>query len=55
MTMVDVTNIVCSVNDEVEIIGVHQTIQEFADFLNTIPYEVMTSINKRVARVYIRS
>lgn len=55
MTMVDVTNIACSVNDEVEIIGEHQTIQEFADFLNTIPYEVMTSINKRVARVYIRS
>ena len=55
MTMVDVTNIVCSVNDEVEIIGEHQTIQEFADLLNTIPYEVMTSINKRVARVYIRS
>lgn len=55
MTMVDVTNLGCSVNDEVEIIGEHQTIEEFARFLNTIPYEVMTSINKRVARVYVRS
>lgn len=55
MTMIDVSNITCNLYDEVEIIGEHQTLQDFAKLLNTIPYEVMTSINKRVARVYVRS
>ena len=55
MTMVDVSNANCNVNDEVEIVGGTQTLQDFAKLLHTIPYEVMTSINKRVARVYIRN
>jgi len=55
MTMIDVTNAPCNINDEVEIIGEKQTLNDFAKLLNTIPYEVMTSINKRVARVYVRS
>jgi alanine racemase len=55
MTMIDVTNVPCSISDEVEIIGETQTLQDFSKMLETIPYEVMTSINKRVARVYVRS
>ncbi|MGM0478224.1 MAG: alanine racemase [Bacteroidota bacterium] len=54
MTMVDVSNVDCKPGDEVEIIGEHITMQEFSAKLGTIPYEVMTSINKRVARVYFK-
>ena len=54
MTMVDVSHISCKQGDQVEIIGEHQTMEEFAALMDTIPYEVMTSINKRVARVYVR-
>ncbi|RFC54197.1 alanine racemase [Brumimicrobium aurantiacum] len=54
MTMVDVSNTNCQAGDEVEIIGENITIKTFSKRLNTIPYEVMTSINKRVARVYLK-
>ena len=55
MTMVDVTKVDCKQGDEVEVIGEHQTMEDFAKSLNTIPYEVMTSIDKRVARIYVRN
>ncbi len=55
MTMVDVTNLNVQPGDEVEIIGQHQTMLDFAHQLETIPYEVMTSISKRVARIYIKN
>lgn len=54
MTMVDVSNVDCKPGDEVEIIGENITMEEFSTKLGTIPYEVMTSINKRVARLYVR-
>src|SRR5690554_6735960 len=54
MTMVDVSNAVCQAGDEVEIIGENININMFSKRLNTIPYEVMTSINKRVSRVYLK-
>lgn len=54
MTMVDVTGVDCREGDEVEIIGDVQTMENFAKQLDTIPYEIMTSINKRVARIYLR-
>lgn len=54
MTMVDVTNIDCQAGDEVEIIGEHIDMETFSKHLGTIPYEVMTSINKRVSRIYLR-
>ncbi len=53
MIMVDVTKLHAKEGDKVEIIGSKQTIQKFADAMNTIPYEVMTSISKRVHRVYL--
>jgi alanine racemase len=53
MIMVDVTKLHAKEGDKVEIIGTKQTIQKFADAMNTIPYEVMTSISKRVHRVYL--
>jgi alanine racemase len=53
MIMVDVTEISAKVGEEVEIIGENQTIEKLAIKLETIPYEIMTSISNRVHRVYI--
>ena len=52
MTMCDVTHIPCEEGDEVIVIGNDPSIVEIAETLNTIPYEVMTSISQRVKRVY---
>lgn len=54
MTMVDVSDVDCNPGDEVEIIGENITMEEFSKKMDTIPYEVMTSISKRVARLYLR-
>jgi alanine racemase len=53
MIMVDVTEISAKVGEEVEIIGKNQTLEKLAIKLETIPYEIMTSISNRVHRVYI--
>lgn len=53
MTMVDVTHIPeAQEEDEVEIFGKHITITEMAGFINTIPYEILTSVSQRVKRIY---
>jgi alanine racemase len=39
----------------VEIIGKNQSLQQLAEKMNTIPYEVMTSISKRVHKIYLES
>ncbi|MCC6702775.1 MAG: alanine racemase [Fluviicola sp.] len=53
MIMVDVTNKNIQANDKVEIIGNNIPMETFAARLQTIPYEVMTSLSKRMHRVYI--
>ena len=53
MIMVEVTGISAKVGEEVEIIGENQTLEKLAIKLETIPYEIMTSISNRVHRVYI--
>lgn len=53
MTMIDVTGIPVFEGDPVEIIGETQTLSKLASDMQTIPYEVLTSISKRVHRVYI--
>ena len=50
--MVDVTDINCKEGDSVEIYGPQLPITQLADWLGTIPYEVMTGISTRVRRVY---
>lgn len=52
--MIDVTGIDCSVGDSVEIFGRQAGVQRLADVLDTIPYEVLTSVSPRVRRVYYR-
>lgn len=52
--MADVTDVDCKVGDKVEIFGKHITASEIAEKLDTIPYEVLTSISTRVKRIYYR-
>ncbi|MDE6716964.1 MAG: bifunctional UDP-N-acetylmuramoyl-tripeptide:D-alanyl-D-alanine ligase/alanine racemase [Muribaculaceae bacterium] len=52
--MIDVTDIDCRVGDTVEIFGRNAPLQRLADTLETIPYEILTSVSPRVKRVYYR-
>ena len=53
MCMVDVTHISLVEGDEVEVFGSQYTIHQMAQALHTIPYEILTSISRRVKRVYV--
>ena len=52
--MIDVTDVPCNVGDAVEIFGENITVMELANRLDTIPYEILTSVSQRVKRVYYR-
>lgn len=53
MCMVDVTEIPCQEGDEVTLFGETIGVNEWSKVLNSIPYEVFTSISQRVRRVFI--
>lgn len=55
ISMIDLTDIPANEGDEVEIFGNNITIDEMADKLQTIPYEILTSVSRRVKRVYFIS
>ncbi len=55
MIMVNVTGLDVKRGDSVEIIGEQQSLLAFAKLIDSIPYEVLTSISKRVHRVYIEA
>jgi alanine racemase len=50
--MIDITGTDAQVGDNVEIFGDKQPLQHIADQLGTIPYEILTSVSRRVQRVY---
>ena len=50
--MIDVTDIECKEGDTVEIFGPQLPVTTIADWLETIPYEVLTSVSERIKRVY---
>ena len=52
VAMIDVTGIDCKEGDMVEIFGEHLPVTVLSDALETIPYEVLTSISNRVKKVY---
>ena len=52
MTMVDVTGLNVVAGEEVIIFGNKPTVTQLADWIGTIPYEIMTSVNERVKRLY---
>ena len=51
--MIDVTDILCHEGDTVEIFGDNLPVSQLAEWLETIPYEVLTSVSERVKRVYL--
>ncbi len=54
MLMVDVTHINCFEGNEVIIFGKDPSVTTIAKAINTIPYEILTSISSRVKRVFYR-
>ncbi len=50
--MIDVTDVDCREGDRVEIFGPEMQPEEIAEILDTIPYEILTSVSTRVKRVY---
>ncbi|WP_316800810.1 bifunctional UDP-N-acetylmuramoyl-tripeptide:D-alanyl-D-alanine ligase/alanine racemase [Pedobacter frigidisoli] len=52
MTMLDVTGIDVKPGDEAIVFNQEHSIMTLADQINTIPYEILTSISQRVKRVY---
>ena len=54
MLMVDITEINCKEGDSVIIFGESPTVSFMAEKLQTIPYEILTSISQRVKRVFYR-
>ena len=54
MCMLDVTGIPCEPGDTVTIFGADPTVGELADLLGTIPYEILTSVPRRIERIIVR-
>ncbi|WP_188049463.1 bifunctional UDP-N-acetylmuramoyl-tripeptide:D-alanyl-D-alanine ligase/alanine racemase [Flavobacterium sp. GP15] len=54
MLMVDCTDIDCKEGDSVIIFGQNPSVNFMAQQLNTIPYEILTSISQRVKRIFYR-
>jgi alanine racemase len=53
MSMIDITGIEAKVGDPVTIFGDTPSASDLAGILDTIPYEIFTSIDSRVKRVYV--
>ncbi|MGM0549846.1 MAG: bifunctional UDP-N-acetylmuramoyl-tripeptide:D-alanyl-D-alanine ligase/alanine racemase [Bacteroidota bacterium] len=54
MTMVDITGLAVKEGDEVELFGSDLPVTEWAEKLDTIPYEIFTSVPPRVRRIYLQ-
>ena len=54
MCMLDVTGVPVQVGDTVTIFGEDPSVNELADILGTIPYEVLTSVPRRIERVVVK-
>ena len=50
--MIDVTGADARAGDIAEVFGEHMPLQELADKLGTITYEILTSVSRRVQRIY---
>ena len=53
--MIDVTDIDCKEGDKVIIFGDALPVTVLADVLETIPYEILTSVSSRVKRIYYQN
>ena len=54
MCMLDVTGIPVKVGDTVTVFGEDPTVTELAGILGTIPYEILSSVPRRIERIVIR-
>jgi alanine racemase len=55
MTMLDVTHIDGVMpGDTVEVMGANISLQQLAQWCQTITYEIMTGISQRVKRIYVQ-
>ena len=54
MCMLDITGVDAKVGDTVTLFGEDPTVTEMASILDTIPYEIMTRVPRRIRRVIIR-
>ena len=54
MCMLDVTGVQAQVGDTVTIFGDEPTVSELAAILDTIPYEIFTSLPRRIERVILK-
>ena len=54
MCMLDITGIDAKVGDTVTVFGADPTVSELAGILGTIPYEILSSIPRRIERIVIR-
>jgi alanine racemase len=54
MCMIDITDVEANEGDTVIIFGKELPIQQLANALKTIPYEILTGISRRVKRVYFQ-
>ena len=54
MSMLDVTGLDVKVGDTVTIFGEDPTITELATVLGTIPYEILTSVPRRIDRIIVK-
>jgi alanine racemase len=52
MTMLDITDVDAKEGDEVIVFGPGYSIIDMAKDLDTIPYEILTSVSQRVKRIY---
>ena len=54
MCMLDITGVDAKVGDTVTIFGEDPSVCELADILGTIPYEILSSIPRRIERIIVR-
>ena len=54
MCMLDITGVPAEVGDTVTIFGENPTVEELADKLGTIPYEILVSVPRRIERVVVK-
>lgn len=52
MSMIDISGLNVSVGDEVIIFGNNPSINQLAEWADTIPYEILTNVSSRVSRVF---
>lgn len=54
MCMIDVSGTDAEVGDTVTVFGDNPRVEELADILGTIPYEILTSIPRRIERILVK-